>query len=555
MKKQLVIMVVLLLCISVVIGCGTPAPAPKPATPAPAAPAPAAPTPAAPAAPAPAAPAPKPTTPAPAPAPTTPPYYGGILKFAVAGAPTSPIGWKPETWGPTCCTAMFLCLQFLLKERTNGDLEPFVAESWDVNYDPKNTYITFKLKKGVKFADGSDFNAQAVKWNLEQLKAGPADRGSTANWEKFEVLDDYTIRVYYNKWQNNFLRGWADCGTYLCSPTAFYKNGVEWMKWHMVGTGAYIQTDYQKDVVTRVRRQDNYWDKGKPYLEGIDQIYVPDELTRKAILLSGEADIMDGVTPRVAKELADKGYQIFKKQGGPSVLVPDSANTDSAWSNLKVRQAAEYAIDKEAIVKAFGYGYWETAYQLPTPDGKAFDPNFAGKRTYDPEKAKALLKEAGFPNGFKTTLICDSTGGRDIPVAIKSYLDAVGINTEIDMREGGAYRVQMTSPWKNALFYNSFISWPNFNNSVSFYLGPLSAFFKSTKKPDGWVAMYDASINAPTENVALMRKMARELYDDVTVINVMNGRGLYAAKKKVQDIGLEERSSCYWNVEGAWISK
>jgi len=95
--------------------------------------------------------------------------------------------------------------------------------------------------------------------------------------------------------------------------------------------------------------------------------------------------------------------------------VPDSANADSPWSNIKVRQAAEYAIDKIAIARALGYGFKTEAYQLPSPSNPAYNPNLTGKRLYDLAKAKALLAEAGYPNGFKTKIIAQTGGNLDIP--------------------------------------------------------------------------------------------------------------------------------------------
>lgn len=107
-------------------------------------------------------------------------------------------------------------------------------------------------------------------------------------------------------------------------------------------------------------------------------------------------------------------------------LVPDSVNAESPWSNIKVRQAAEYAIDKDALTKALGFGFAQTAYQLATPTSAAYISGLSGRK-YDMAKAKQILSEAGYPNGFKTRIIASTTDNRDIVVAMQSYLGKIGI--------------------------------------------------------------------------------------------------------------------------------
>jgi peptide/nickel transport system substrate-binding protein len=170
-------------------------------------------------------------------------------------------------------------------------------------------------------------------------------------------------------------------------------------------------------------RFDDYWQEGRPYLQGIEYNFVVDEMTRIALWESGGADLMSlAGNARIAKDLRDRGYKIESQLGGQEpckVLISDSANADSPFSNIKVRQAVEYAIDKEAIAKAFGYGFWEAAPQVPSPIAPAHIPDLV-PRAYDTAKAKQLLTEAGFPNGFKSKIIAANTQNKDILVALQS---------------------------------------------------------------------------------------------------------------------------------------
>ena len=132
-----------------------------------------------------------------------------------------------------------------------------------------------------------------MKWNLEQVKAGGLANASSSYWKSFDILDDYTLRINLPFWANLSVRSLTNLPGTAVSPTAFQKNGLQYMQTHMIGTGAFKQTDYQKDVVISFAKNPDYWDKGKPYLDGIQMLYVSDALTRIASFQSGGADVMN----------------------------------------------------------------------------------------------------------------------------------------------------------------------------------------------------------------------------------------------------------------------
>jgi len=477
---------------------------------------------------------------------------GGTLRFISSQPPGTPIGWMQETAGASTIT-MQICLDTLLHEQLDGTLVPNLAESYEV--DPQEPSVIFHLRKGVKFSDGSDFNAQTVKWDLETTGKGGPNAGQAAFWKSFEVIDDYTLKVNFTTWQNRLIRGFADASTFLYSKEAYDKNGLEWMRWHMVGPGPFKQTDFQRDVVTKAVKNEYYWEKGKPYLDGVEILYVLDEMTREALFKSGGADVLDvNGNGRIAKELKEEGYNNLYKAGSPSVLIPDSANPDSPWSNLKVREALEYAIDKESIARAFGYGYSKAAYQLPSPSTTAYDPDFAGRK-YDLARAKQLMAEAGYPNGFKTTIYIQSGGNQDTPVAIQAFLAKIGITASLEYQDLAKFTTTMTGTWKNGLIMTALLEWPNYNNSFNFYFGPTSPYFKSTKKPDGWSEAFTASLTAPSADIPLIRKCIQMLYEDVTLVPLTHGATLYATQNYVRDTGWDTRSSIYWDKQNAWLDK
>lgn len=381
--------------------------------------------------------------------PTTPPaatgaqQYGGTLRWVSSADPTTPIGMPSLTSGGSVFS-MQLSEQFLLKEQIDGSLTPNLATSYDVVSDPANASITFHLRQGVKFSDGTDFNAQAVVWNLQQVKAGGFNNATAQFWKGFDVLDDYTVRVDLTTWQNRMIRSFADGDAFMVSPTAYQKNGVDWMSWNMVGTGAFNQTNFQRDVSLTTAKNPSYYEQGKPYLDGVQLLYVSDAMTAEALFKSGGADIITCYTSKQASELSANGYNMISQLGGATVLAPDSMNADSPWSNLQVRQAAEYAIDKVGITKSLGYGYTQPAYQLNSSASPAYDANLVS-RTYDVAKAKQLLTAAGYPNGFKTSLIDAFPGsGNDECTAIQANLAAIGIQADLQFPQAAQATADLT---------------------------------------------------------------------------------------------------------------
>jgi ABC-type transport system substrate-binding protein len=344
----------------------------------------------------------------------------------------------------------------------------------------------------------------------------------------------------------------------MVSPTAFQKNGIDWMRWNMVGAGPFIQTGFQRDAFLTASRNPSYWDTGKPYVDGAKIIYVVDPVTSEALMKSGGGDILDcGGNGQVASDLQKAGYQIITQMGGAGVLVPDSMNADSPWSNVNVRLAGEYAIDKESIAKNMGYGFLQAAYQVDRPNQIDYDTNLT-PRKYDVAKAKQLLTDAGYPNGFKTTLIIPPTGiTRDQAQAVQANLAAVGIQAQLQFLEASAAQVVASGTWHNALLFNVLRNFPNPNSGFMFAFGvPQSTMYQSLKKPDGWAALLTASVTATTPDPVTAQKCEDALYNDATVIPMYYTMGEFAVTNQIHDIGFGSWGTIsYWNPGDAWFSK
>ncbi len=562
MKKLLIPLAILLVSAFIITACSsgastTPA-ATTPAATAPATTAPASTTAAATTKPATVAPSTTPsatTNPSATTAPTSN-KYGGTMRYIAPTGPGAPIG-APWFSNGTSTYVMQFAEQTLLKQQLDGSITPYLASSYDVVSDPANPSLTFHLQKGIKFHDGTDFNAAAVKWNLQQAMApGSATLGSTTNWKSIDVIDDSTIRVNLKSFSNIAVLNFADT-TFMVSPTAFQKNGADWMNYNMVGTGPFVQTNFQRDVSLTYAKNPNYWDPGKPYLDKFQMLFVSDPMTGEALFKSGGAEIIQCTDDAMANRIQTAGFNMQRVFSYGGTLVPDSGNADSPWSNLKVRQAAEYALDKVALANRFGYGTWQAAYQYSGTASPAYDPALT-PRTYDVAKAKQLLTEAGYPNGFKTTIIVGATGvSSDVAQAIQAYFSAVGIQAALSYPQTSAWSAYLTGgTWHNGLLFGAALGSSNPNSGWNLTYSDGSAWYQSMKRPDGFAAAYKASLATPQLDPALAKKCEDLLYNDVNTIPLYTSAKQWGVASNAQDVAMGTRGLwAWWDSQNAWLGK
>jgi ABC-type transport system substrate-binding protein len=343
---------------------------------------------------------------------------------------------------------------------------------------------------------------------------------------------------------------------FMASPAAYQKNGLDWMKTNMVGTGPFVQKDFQRDVSLTFTRNPNYWEQWKPYLDGIQLLYVADSTTSQVLFMSGGGDIMAVANPMVASKLRDNGYGIIKVNSNGAAMIPDSLNADSPWSKLKVRQAAEFAIDKEAIAKTFGYGAWEAAYQYNGSTSPAYDATLT-PRKYDVAKAKQLLAEAGYPDGVKTSIILSPFGmSQDVAIAVQAYFNAVGIKVDIQYPQAAAWSAMLTGTWKNAVLLGPAVQWANPAAGWNLTFAAGSTWYQSLKKPDGWADLYKAALSTPKLDPSLVQKCEDALFNDANSIPLYLSASQWALTGKVMDSGLGTRGiGAWWEPQNTWLSQ
>lgn len=465
------------------------------------------------------------TTTAPAPTTVSPDAakYGGTYKRAMAAGPSRPVGYPAEASNDSSLWASPILDRLIRIDRT-GKIIPELAVSWVPAADGKS--IVIGLRKGVKFHDGSDFNAALCKWNLDMQIAAKR----TTEWTSIDVVDDYTIRINVSQYKNTMLSTLAGGLTQQISKASFDKNGVEWARWNPVGTGPFIFVSYERDSKMTFKRNPSYWDTGKPYLDGLVVNVIADETVRKLSFQKG--DIQRFATSGInAQELQKAGYEMVTEPGGTYSLIPDSKNNASPWANIYVRLAASYALNREALAKALGYGFCQAAYQVYPGYAQTAIPNL-DKQYYDPTKAKALLKEAGYPSGFKTVMHPFSVIPADYSSAVANQLREVGIIVDVDKCTAAKYTEYRYSGWSDGLMNHGLNSYSNFASMSDYWLG---LQFPSVKLSAGLKEGLDAAALTKEPDPQLIQAVVRVMYDDVMVIPYIEESRITFLQKGVHD--------------------
>lgn len=324
----------------------------------------------------------------------------------------------------------------LVYQDLDGSFVPGLAERWEVSED--GLVYTFYLRRDVKFHDGTAFNAQAVQFNLDRI-ADPETKSRKAGgmlgpYERTEVVDDHTVKVYLNEPYAPFLDSASQVYLGMASPAAVQQWGTEYQL-HQVGTGPFIFQEYvPNDHLTLVRNPDYAWapevygHKGPAYLDEIEFRFFEDPAVRSLALESGDADVMGEIPPQDAVRLeGSDGFYLYQVPV-PGQPLQFFLNTEKPpTDDLRVRQALLYATDRQAIVSAVFQGYSPTAYGPLTAATMGFEPAIQGTYAYDTAQAAALLEEAGWIDS-------DGDGIREKegqPLILQAYLMAWGFLPEV----------------------------------------------------------------------------------------------------------------------------
>jgi peptide/nickel transport system substrate-binding protein len=472
------------------------------------------------------------------------PVRGGILREIQPNGPKS-LSYYPEM-GPGESTAALPAAEKLMEYNQDKQIVPLLAESVTVGLDGKS--ITFRLKKGIQFHDGSDFNAEAVAWNY-QLAKDTKRLQYDPKLLRIEVVDNYTVRFHITNYTNQILHsfGWVP----IFSKVAWDKAGggsleksKEWARANIVATGPFKLAEYKRDNYIRWIRNENYWQPGKPYLDGITVRYVPDPVTASALMQAKEADWWGGAPVKDQADLEKKGFIRQSGYGLPRMIYMNNKDPNSKFVNQKVREAVEYALDKAAIAKALGFGYYTPLTMVAPPGEWGYDPDYKG-RPYDPAKAKQLLAEAGYPNGLEVKLIAMAVPPwPDEAQAVKRYMDDAGFKVELDMADPGRFfQTLWMRGWPDMILFLTGMD-PNYLMTFHRQFGPEPmSNYASLKRPPDLVALAEKSLTLLNEKdqIEITKPLVRMMADEALVIPLYRAPAAYMIQPWVHTTYLKEQ--------------
>lgn len=372
---------------------------------------------------------------------------------------TYAVGTDAQTLDPQFVTdipsavAVMQIHETLVARDENMNFIPGLATEWSVAED--GCTWTFKLRQGVKFHDGADFNAEAVKYNFDRIldpATGSPRRSVASMIKEVKVVGPYEVQIITNDPYGPMLAQISSYNLAIISP----KSGAELGKGYAqkpAGTGPFKLKSWTPGQSLVLERFDGYWGD-KPKVREIEFKVVPEDGTRTMLLKTGGADVVAGVPAFELENLKkDPNVNLIMKPGFRTIYVGMNCSKEP-FDDPRVRQAVNYAIDREAIVNYVLRGAATVGVGPESPAIPGAAKNLV-PYTYNPEKAKQLLKEAGYPNGFKT--VFHTPSGRypmdqQVAEAVVGQLKEVGIDAELQILDWGAYQAMLDKAEESRLF-------------------------------------------------------------------------------------------------------
>ena len=315
--------------------------------------------------------------------------------------------------------------------RFTAELEPEagLAESWEFTDD--NTLV-LTLREGVKFHDGTPFNAEAVKFNIDRVNSEESMLSDLRNIASAEVVDEKTVKLNLKQPDSSIILALSDQAGMIVSPTAVKENGENYSQ-QPIGTGPFKMASHVPNSEIVYEANTEYWEKDLPYLDKMTVKIMSDETTRINALKSGEVDFAENIAPgNVASLKNDQSINIVQESTLPFKIL--YLNTSKPpFDNKVVRQAINLGIDREGMIKAINFGIGEPAYGPFPRDYWAANKDV--KIDHNPEKAKKLLKESGLEDVSFDLVHHSMAYDQRIAESIKSQLKEIGIEVNLKAME------------------------------------------------------------------------------------------------------------------------
>ena len=434
------------------------------------------------------------------------------------------------------------------------EIVPDLPESWEI-VDLKTTI--FHLRKGVKFHNGEILTAEDVKFTLDRMQEQPTVSFLIGEIEKVEVIDENTVKVITKRGFGPLLKHLSHPGAAILNKKAVLEAGDAYGQ-HPIGTGPYKFVDWQSgDRITLKAFEDYY--EGKAKIENIVIRSIPEGTNRTIALETGEVDIVYDVEPVDIDKIKENKKLNFLMEASLGNSYLGINTTKAPFNDVRVRQAMAYAINVKDIIEV---AYKNTAVPANSPIGPKIPGYNKDAKMYEfnREKAKNLLAEAGYPNGFKTSIwVNDNIIRKDIATILQDQFKAIGIEASIETLEWGAY-IDRTARGEHDMFILGWVTvtgdgdyglYPLFHTSA--HGRPGNRAFYSNPKVDELLDIARTSIdqNEREEAYKEVQKIVQEEVPVITMVYTNQNVGMqkYVTNFKLHPTGFFD----LYNIEFAEI--
>jgi peptide/nickel transport system substrate-binding protein len=462
------------------------------------------------------------------------PTPGGILKVGLQADPTALDPQKQNL------TAIWHVVEHiyngLTRVKPDLSIEPCLAEGWEISEDGLS--YMFVLREGVTFHDGTPLKASDVKFTFERLVA--PETASTAAAElssvkSIEATDDRTVVMTLTAPDASLLASLAG-GSLVVYSEAFVKANNNDVSQVAMGTGPFKFVEYVPNTRIVLEKNPDYWEEGLPYLDGIEMTIAADDTSRTAAIVSGAVDFIEYVPLRDVDSL----------QQDPNLTLAGDSNTNirfiglnlskEPFDNLQVRQAIAAVVDRDAMLgpTVFGHG---------TPTEVLFPPDFWAAlqqevRPPDVEAAKALMAEAGYPDGFTTTITSWAQYSflSNAAIVLQEQLRQIGIEAELNLVENATMNqeVYVDKTYDIAVTGDSAYVDPNGVIRLYFKTGESSNFMDYSNPEVDKLIDQGIAVTDQEERARIYQEIQRILLEDLPWINLFVANQYEAMKNTVK---------------------
>ena len=457
--------------------------------------------------------------------------------------------------GPAEYPVMDMVYSGLTRIGLNNTILPDLAASWDANEEA--TEFTFSLREGVTFHDGTPFTSDDVVATYEAILDPdiPASAASTLGMvQGVEAVDDLTVKFTLNAPYADFPTATAHANARILSRAAI-EGDLAALDTQVNGTGPFMLEEYDSARIVRLVRNPNYWDPDKPYLDAVEMHLFPDLAAETANFLSGDVDVMLTVQQAdFARIAGSPGVEALRVPSGRYINVV-MRQDQPPFDDVRVRRALAMSVDRQLLVDLVLEGLGRPA------NDNILSPEFkyvieSPEVTYDPEGAKALLAEAGYPDGLDLTLVASNRPAirGQVAIAIKQMAAPAGFRIEVESMPHDTY---LANVWMKGNFYMGYWGMQPTEDETFNLLLTSNASYEDTAWKN---AEFDAAVQAgrsttnEEERAAAYRTAQELILRDVPYIIPFFEDALTAARDDVEGWTINPINR-YFYTENVWLDR